>query len=372
MVQSRSLTRSVGNQRGYTQNGLGDVIEVGSWLSPVDHLEDTIGGYPDPYPLFIQHDIHVPSTITGHDVAFSVYWYTDMPMFDSIEDGGVRELHVESEPSIASAVTSVEAATNPSRPDVSVPNFLYELKDLPEMLHKKGSAHAAKRHSNSTVENNFGWQLLFQDLSKMIDFTASVNKRVTELKRLHSKKGLKRRRTVYSSSASVEFSRYFHSVQVSVTGPVKVFQQIKSWVTVRWIPDSPSMPSADDLVRLARTTVHGWDGSSNGLAAIIWEAIPWSWMADYFGNMGSYLDAHRNAVGASAANACYMRQINTNWSYGPFDVSSPDAYVCTAGSHKTVTKERFLGLASLTVSLPFLSKKQLSTLSSIAFNLGRK
>jgi hypothetical protein len=118
--------------------------------------------------------------------------------------------------------------------------------------------------------------------------------------------------------------------------------------------------------------VHGWDSSGGGVSAALWEALPWSWFIDYFGNIGDYLNANKNAVGASATNACYMRQIDKEWSYGPFDISYATGFTCKAGSYKETTKERFLGLATLTASMPMLSHKQLSTLSSIAFNLSRK
>ncbi len=42
-------------------------------------------------------------------------------------------------PSVGEVATAVLARSNPSRADISVPNFLYELKDLPGMLKEIGA-----------------------------------------------------------------------------------------------------------------------------------------------------------------------------------------------------------------------------------------
>jgi len=370
MPASRSLTRTLAGHGGRQETISGDLVSEGAWTVLQEHLEDTVGNFPAPNPLWIEKTWHTPSTLTGVWPYFAQYRWIDYPMFDSVYTFGAEGNHTDPEPSVASAVTSVQAATNPSRPDVSIPNFLYELKDIPEMLHLKGQAHAKRRPSNSAVEGNFGWELLWRDLTRLVDFTASVNKRVTELKRLHAKGGLKRRRTVYDSTATADGSDYFWTLEVSVTAPIHVTSHKRKWVSVLWKPDSPNIPSADELVRQARLAVHGWDFSSAGLAAIIWEAVPWSWLGDYFGNLGSYLDANRNSVGAVATNSCFMEESTLEWAYGPWNISNP-FFTCKTGKRKTVTKSRTISSASLTATLPMLSHKQLSTLSSIAFNLNR-
>jgi len=372
MPISRDRTFLVGGHGGTARDWhTGEIVGEGSWIAETGECQDTIGNFPAPNPVYIRKTSYQPSTMTGHSEFFIINDYDNYPMFDDTNDHGVYA-HVPEGPSIASAVTDVQAATNPSRPDVSVPNFLYELKDIPELLHLKGREHAKKRPSNTAVEGNFGWDLLFKDVARIIDFSGSVNKRVMELKRLHSKGGMKRRRTVFSGSGSVDTSTSNWSFEVSISSPVHIESYTKQWVSVRWVPDSPNIPSADDMLHQARLAVHGWDGSSSGLAAVVWEAIPWSWLADYFGNVGAYLNANRNSVGAHATNVCWMQEIHTEWTYGPFNISNPTRFTCTPGYYRQTEKFRVLAEASLTATLPMLSHKQLSTLSSIAFNLNRK
>jgi len=335
------------------------------------NMDDTIGGYPAPYPMFAERFTLQPGLVSGAPTVFPVYKMVNYPW----DNQGVEASHcldsaLPPQPSVASAVTDVVARTNPSRPEVSVPNFLFELKDIPEMLHLKGTSHSRKHVSNSAVEQNFGWDLLFQDLRRLTDFTSQVDKRVVELKALYRKGGMKRRRTVYSGShLDTDLTPTFQSFNCSVSGGRSRHTTCIAWVTVRWKPDYPDMPSAQDLVNKARLVVHGWDFSSSGLASVIWEAVPWSWFADYFGNLGTYLNATRNAVGAHPVDACYMKKTTSRWNTWVTSVSP--GFTTRPASGVFETKSRVLSSASLTASMPFLSTRQLVTLSSIATNLSR-
>lgn len=272
---------------------------------------------------------------------------------------------------LASIAASVTADTNPSRADVSVPNFVAELRELPGMLHLKGQEHAKRRPSNSAVEQNFGWNLLFQDLNRLIDFTALVNKRVKELKGLHKRHGLKRRRQIKSVSyTQVTHDVALHSGEANISGDLTGVTHDLVWATVRWKPDEPGMPSDDELTHQARLAVHGWDFSSSGLASVIWEAVPWSWLADYFGNLGNVLAANKNVVGANPAPCCIMRTISTTWSLSNVHASDP-GFTVQVGRSVSVFEDkcRQQSLALLSASMAFLGPKQLTTLSSIAYNI---
>lgn len=333
-------------------------------------MDDQIGGFPDPYPMFLDRWWLTPGTVSGQPTVFPVYRFDGYPW----DNQGVGAIHFTSDlpslPSASAAATDVIAKTNPSRPDVSVPNFLVELKDIPEMLHLKGQEHHKGRAGSSAAEYNFGWGLLIQDLHNLLDFTHQVNNRVKELKALHSKGGIRRRRTVYSETVTKRATgQTFQSFNCTVSGDQTATTHREAWVTVRWKPDDIAMPSADDLLQQARFAVHGWDPSSGGLASVIWEAIPWSWLADYFGNMGTFLNASRNSVGAQPVNACYMVHTVTRWDTIVRSVSP--GFSATPSSLKYETKSRTLTSASLEAHLPFINARQLANLLSIVSNLGR-
>jgi hypothetical protein len=249
---------------------------------------------------------------------------------------------------------------------VSVPNFLFELKDIPEMLYLKG-VKLAQRRGNSVAEQNFAWGALIDDLKKLTDFTGQVNNRVKELNALHSSRGLRRKRTVFDATAkATDENVYFHSFEVVCRGRVEKHTSHKIWVSVRWEPDHVNIPSADELVSLARRVVHGWSVDSGTIGSVIWQATPWSWFSDYFFNMGDFLKASRNSVGAIPF-CCVMEQLETNHQQ-VIEFTSPGI---TGHPSKSsfVQKNRTLATAGLTATMPFLSAQQLTTLAGIAANL---
>jgi hypothetical protein len=264
------------------------------------------------------------------------------------------------------------ARTNPSRPEVSIPQLLVELRDIPGMLHLKGVTHSQKKSSSSAAEYNFGWGALIQDLLKLADFTGQVDRRLAELEALHSKRGLRRRYTVFNETYRGSSPTTFQSAySVSIGGSVDWVTQWRRWGSVQWIPSVPFKGTQGDLKQLARQIVHGWDFSAQGMTASLWNLLPWSWFSDYFFNLGDYLDSQRNGVGAIAQIGCVMTYAGTHYSQR-VTVSSPANVRASPGYYVYEQKLRALGTAGLSATVPFLSGGQLVTLSSIAQSLGQR
>jgi hypothetical protein len=365
----RTRIRSYGSQTGYITH-IPSGASTPKTVSPLhyDRCDDTRLNQGGMFPLDIVHKGYKRvGTVSGQAPAFPVYSFSSYPM----DNQGISDSHlsVPALPTTVAAMTKVMALTNPSRPEVSVPNFIFELKDIPELLHQKGVNHAKKRSSNSAVSYNFGWELLFRDLFRLIDFTSQVDKRVKELKSLYASGGLSRRRTIYNETVTSTTPTTFQSFNAGVLGSMTKTTRVKVWASVKWRPPNPDMPSAEDLLATARRTVHGWDFSSSGLASIIWEATPWSWFGDYFLNLGDYLNATRNSIGAVAGSGCVMTHAYTD-EIGTISSTSP-GFGASSPHYVYETKSRVLGTAGITATLPFLSGRQMVTLSSIAFNLGR-
>jgi len=367
MAVARTRIRSYGSHTGYIVH-ISSGTSTPSTISPLqrDRCDDSQynGGFT--FPLDIIHrGFRRVGVVSGQEM-YPVYLLSDYPM----DNQALSDDHLVGPPlpSTTAVMTTTMARTNPSRPEVSVPNFLVELKDIPEMLHLKGVRHSKSRPRSSAVDYNFGWELLIRDLAKLLDFTSQVDKRVKELKRLYSSGGLSRKWTVYDETVSVSTPTTFQSFVAHVSGEMRKTSHVKCWGACKWLPQNPDMPSAEELVALARRTVHGWDFSSGGLASTIWEAIPWSWLSDYFLNLGDYLNSTRNSVGATAVSGCVMVHARTE-EIG--SISSITAgFSANAPEYVYETKSRVLSLAGLTASLPFLSERQMVTLSSIALSLG--
>jgi hypothetical protein len=282
------------------------------------------------------------------------------------------------------------AKTNPSRPDVDIPVDLidaavaapetlrskfeqmsldHELSLVGSLLKKKKPHHG--KLDSSVVEYNFGWDLLYQDLRRIVDFAAATSQRYSELKALHKARGLARSSRLHPlwSSSSETQSGPFTAWSLE-NGDVEVinhrYSSSQQWASSKWLADpGGSLPTDAELLQQARFVVHGWNASPS----TFWEAVPWSWLIDYFVNVGDVLAATRNAVGAYPTNGCIMRRQVTT-SKQEVTAHSSWLQVIPAVAQFT-TKERWLHdeVQFGFWTVPFIGTKQLVTMADIA--LGR-
>lgn len=283
-------------------------------------------------------------------------------------------------PSDTYFATSLAASTSPSRPVVELAAALGELKDIPELFARKhfGSAISdiASTGASSRFKFRFGIAPMLQDISSMLKFTESVSKRTDELHRLFSKKGLRRTRPLGNFSGSW----FGLDPNSSPTSVVKVFlgftRSTKEEVRghIRWVPSVPvlSPPSDETLRRFASNAVIG--GGINARAA--WELVPWSWMVDWFGNVGDYIAAHTNTVPATIDKIVIMRKLETVCEYSLLSITDlygvplvGDEFKVTTGSVSRVTKTRRPAVVGLSARLPLLTPQQMLIATDLILGL---
>lgn len=371
MVYGRTRSRVSPLESGTRTYWKGGPVTTVYHPQSVSTCIDIVGNYPNPNPLEITHRRWGKvGTFTRPPQPWVVYSFSNYP-FDNQGINGVHPVS-PSIPSVTATITETQARTNPSRPEVSVPGFLGELRDIPGMLHLKGNAHAKSRSSSSAVAYNFGWGALISDLLKLADFTEQVDKRLRELEALHSKRGLRRKWTPFDESYAGSSSTAFQTAWSQyISGFTDYVHRTRRWGSVQWVPSVPFFGTNGDLAALARRTVHGWGIDGGTISATMWNLLPWSWFADYFFNLGDYLDSQRNSVGAIAQIGCVMTLRSTTWKQRIVSVSSPEISV-TPGYFTFEQKFRVLASAGLSATVPFLSGGQLVTLASIAQSLGQR
>lgn len=363
---------------GYIYNSFTGVGGNSNFAMGYSTCADTVGDFPTPHALQITHRRHTQvGTVSGKQGTAAVYTYSDWPYVN--QSPALAHWGLANMPSDASAVSTMMANTNPSRPEVSVPNFIFELKDIPSMIHSgflpematSFSRRKKKRRGNSVVEINFGWALLLQDVKSMLQFTEHVNNRVKELNHVYMKGGLRKKRTVWTDTkVGIDSNVTFHSTEGTISGTVTWTTVGRKWVTCRWKPTGgyENIPSADEVLRQARFLVHGWDASPTGIAASMWNAFPWSWFADYFFNVGEFLEANRNTQTFTPGDVCVMTHTITTGQQTI--VNCPAYFVAKPSTSILESKTRVVSGSGLSATQPFLTTKQLLTLSSIALSLG--
>jgi len=291
-------------------------------------------------------------------------------------------------PSVGTVATSVLARSNPSRPSLSLPNFLYELKDLPGMIRDIGNlkrqAHNIRMKgvsvgTNSTNAANhllsyqMGWRPLISDLRKLVDFQSQVDKKMRELQNLYSNGGLQRR--VRSPEWQASADEILHSSQTaqssittSITHRVSRFTMIERWGTVRWIPTALPDPrfSSKKMAKLARDLTFGLHGLH---PKQVWDAIPWTWLVGWFTNADEYIQAHNNSIPLRHSVPCIMTRTISKYSWVRTD--SNTSILGGNGDAGYSTKERVINGGTLSASIPFLNGRQLSILGALAIQRRR-
>jgi hypothetical protein len=257
-------------------------------------------------------------------------------------------------PTDAALATRLLADTNPSRPVVDLPIFVAELRELPRLLRLEGDT-LLKRAGSANLGYQFGWRPLIGDLTRLLSFSDQVAKRETELKNLF-KSGLRRKRQLYSGAISDTFSSVLNSTGFN-TGSVPYDRVTKdrTWGFVEWYPTVLPPATSADMRSLARRAVLGMTVD----LSTAWELIPWSWLVDWCSNVGDFLSAQRNIIGATHGPVQIMSHTTTQGKSRVMPVQvSPHEYTYETKTRNVVTP-------SLSAYLPFLSLRQLSILGSI-------
>ncbi|UJQ85392.1 MAG: putative maturation protein [Alehxovirus faecivicinum] len=291
-------------------------------------------------------------------------------------------------PSVGEVALATLARSNPSRPAISIPNFLYELKDLPGMIRDIGRIRLQAKNFSKTglqgihpkvASNHYlsyvmGWSPLISDLRKLLDFQSHVDKKATELHNLYANGGLQRR--VRSNQWKRAADRLIDDIYTIeslngrvINSKVTEFSQVERWGTVRWTP--ASLPPFDlgsrDMGRLARDLAFGMKGISPKQA---WDAIPWSWLVSWFTNVDDFLGAHHNAIPLVHSTPCVMTKRFTRRDFTRIPGNEPH-YTGGDGCIIRETKERVTNSGSLSASIPFLNGRQFSILGALHIQRSR-
>lgn len=285
-------------------------------------------------------------------------------------------------PGPPASIAALLARTNPATPSVQIPVFVFELKDLPDMLRQAGRiakriyfdrgswanlirpGHIDQDLASANLAIQFGWRPFVSDLWKIATLQDSVERRRKELKTLQAK-GL---RTSTHFGTETAFQTWTASANsdfgASVSTQVNLTHSCEVWGTARWIPTpGQRLPESDGALRrqLAGLT-------PDAILTNVWEALPWSWLADWFYDFGSIIQGSNRTI-ATPVSACIMRRRVTKAKSMPVrivqDVAHP--YQLSEGIFRWYSHERAVTSGfTQSSSFPTLGAGQLSILGSLA------
>jgi hypothetical protein len=185
-------------------------------------------------------------------------------------------------------------------PKVDIPLFLFELRDLPRMLRDLGrflNGDLSPRDvPSSFLSYNFGWAPLVSDLLSLLDLSNSIDRTLELI--LASGNG----RKIKGSLAKLEDLNYdsdypihhHSSTSKKLTTRTRASYYEKGWYTARLsISDKAQLAELRETLRANdwRPVLHA-TGLNRINASTVWESIPWSWLIDYFLNVGDVIEAN--------------------------------------------------------------------------------
>ena len=278
---------------------------------------------------------------------------------------------------VSSDFTTLFARSNPANPRFLAPAFIAELRDAPDLIRQGGRIADAIRNgknwrnlirsrsavSDAAVANlsiQFGWKPFLSDLLTIATFQESLAKTAAMMEKLE-KKGLRGKVPLGDTHSKSGYSWPVHSTCGYVQYvTVEEERTTRKWGSVRWTANKPYLPRGKpEIFRRAA----GFTADNIPLA--VWEALPWSWLVDYFVNIGDLIKSG-NRVIATPSHACVMVEAVTTARHKGKDFD--DFRRITDGVKMAVQHSRMpYGFQSPlpSIPMPILSAGQLSILGSL-------
>ncbi len=286
-------------------------------------LDVTSGHYG--FPQFNFPDVGGPFRLYGFESSCTPVYAGELWRGGAIDQryvGSLAPLLPGNSPSdiVDGAARAAEAYSRmkPTAPSFNALNSIFELKDLPGMLQQRFLAKGLHEIGDYHLALNFGWKPLFQDIANLVTLQRTAQARLKQLLRDNGKPV--RRRITLSSTNEINWTgtgNYYGAFN-----PVFVTQYYareprltqterykdRWWATARfryWLPGGPRD------VKWSRRQLRRIYGLRLA-PSVVYRAIPWSWLVDWFTNTGTVLQNMEAGVADRlAADNFYMMRERT-------------------------------------------------------------
>lgn len=321
---------------------------------------------------------YIPQSVEGTLIGVTEVPYGNR---DGVTSTTTVPAHLPNEKGLTTALTQTQANTfatqvvmrsNPSKPYASLPVFVGELRDLPRAIRQQGKDELfrMKRGGLDSVGVHYGILPIVSDLLKLTHFSEQVDRRIKELGKMREEGGFRKKvwilKRYVTKAVANNLSNSLNQRVVSFGGGRRETTTINSiWGVIRWEADATKLPpkGSDEERKLIKATLQGMTSRKNLVSWLsdAWEIMPWSWMVDWYSNIGDYLQAHSSALPAKPSQLHIMQHVRTERKDGPF----LGGLTYLRGQEQ---KYRFKSRPSLTASLELLTPKQLSILGGIGLS----
>jgi len=276
------------------------------------------------------------------------------------------------------------ARAKPGRAVADAAVFTAELRKLPSLPGRQLQRLRQFRALGSEYLNvKFGWEPFVRDIQKMYETYRSIDRRLAQLVRDNGR-GIRRSANLgntESTSTVVHENGYFvypvypwigasgHQMRRTVTEKTTV----RTWFVGRfryYIPDIGS----SQWNRRATRALYG----ANITPEVLWNVLPWSWLVDYFGNVGDIIsNFHPGAVDRLTADYAYVMRTeekSLSWTVDGWvaNQAGDRCNLALRGENSTVAKARAVATPyGFGLNWDGLSSSQLGILTALGISRSR-
>ena len=302
---------------------------------------------------------------------------------------------------------SILSKANPSAPNVSLATTLLELKDVPSLMRswyglfarrpRKLTKGLLERRTNELEYRGYlppQWALILartpeiiasghltwrwaiapfiRDMKTLLDLQYLTSRRVAELRKLYSGRPLHRRVQLGSNATQTTLlNQTLHSEGLVIKGTRTTQYTEKVWGSVVYKApyklNVSALHNEEELRARAYRLVTGI--TTHEALASAWELMPWSWLVDWFLQVGTVINATNNTLGLQWANMCLMRTTTSETTVDIDKAASESWAILNSGFLETyVRKERFVVAPLLPFAptyLPIFTRKAQRILGSL-------
>lgn len=276
--------------------------------------------------------------------------------------------------STATLASSTLARTTPNRSSMEALVSLSELGEIPKLVQNELKERKRnlfrfvppsvwrklRRAAKINLLIQFGIIPMYKDIETMCQFSKLVDDRVEEIDRLKTR-GL--RRTVVLQTDSVTSTDGALQVHSDGAGIIARCTRTTTRTVkghVRWHATGNYGKTDAEKRALAKSVVSGLRLDPTTL----YEAMPWSWLIDYFTNLGDFVKINRNTIPCMHGNPRLMTHTRTEFS--GHQTNTSNAIKMTPIRNTLDEKERIIQVAALAARMTFLTGRQTSILASLA------
>lgn len=194
----------------------------------------------------------------------------------------------------------------PVKPKVDLGTFtaeLREFKDLFKLSFKNGKLKGA---AGAYLNYKFGWTPFIHDIIKAINLTKELDKHIGYVRK-NNNKWLKRRGTLFDKIETSFVEHAYTTIFPGLPAPfyslghppnsckVTTVSHDRCWFEAMWkfyIPDLQSDTADSIFTSKLLRKLYGLEASPS----VAWEVLPWSWLVDWFSNVGDNVSNFSNSM----------------------------------------------------------------------------